>query len=74
MLMEDVELSLRLKATGRLAFLPDGLTASSRRWARGPFGPQVWLVLRLCVGYLLHRRLGDPEHAARRYYRLYYGS
>jgi rSAM/selenodomain-associated transferase 2 len=74
MLMEDVELALRLKAAGRLAFLPDGLTASSRRWARGSFGRQVWLVLRLCVGYLLHRRLGDPERAARRYYRLYYGS
>jgi rSAM/selenodomain-associated transferase 2 len=74
MLMEDVELALRLKGAGRLAFLPEGIEASSRRWVRGPFGPQVWLVLRLCVGYLFHRRLGDPEGASRRYYRLYYGS
>ncbi|MFO7495687.1 MAG: TIGR04283 family arsenosugar biosynthesis glycosyltransferase [Desulfobacterales bacterium] len=74
MLMEDVELALRLKGAGRLVFLRNGLKASSRRWAQGPFGPQVWMVLRLCAGYLLQRRVGDVGHAARRYYRLYYRS
>ncbi|MFY9942622.1 MAG: hypothetical protein WAK57_10650, partial [Desulfobacterales bacterium] len=74
MLMEDVELAMRLKSAGRLAFLADGLEASSRRWVRGPFGPQVWMVLRLCTGYLVHRRVGDAGQAARRYYRLYYRS
>jgi hypothetical protein len=32
------------------------------------------MVLRLCAGYLLQRRVGDVGHAARRYYRLYYRS
>lgn len=72
MLMEDVELALRLKGIGRLTFLSDGLEASSRRWARGPFGPQVWMVLRLCAGYLFQRRVGDASRAAQKYYRHYY--
>jgi rSAM/selenodomain-associated transferase 2 len=72
MLMEDVELALRLKGIGRLTFLSDGLEASSRRWARGPFGPQVWMVLRLCAGYLFQRRVGDAGRTAQKYYRHYY--
>jgi rSAM/selenodomain-associated transferase 2 len=74
MLMEDVELAMRLKGAGRLAFLSNGIRASSRRWAQGRFGPKVWMVLWLCTGYLFHRRVGDAGQAARRYYRRYYRS
>ena len=74
MLMEDVELSLRLKRVGRLTFLPRGLRVSDRRWTDGPFGPQVWTVLRLCAGYLVRRRVGSVADGARGYYRRYYGT
>jgi hypothetical protein len=65
---------MRLKGAGRLAFLSNGIRASSRRWAQGRFGPKVWMVLWLCTGYLFHRRVGDAGQAARRYYRRYYRS
>jgi hypothetical protein len=33
-LMEDIELSRRLKRRGRLAALPSGVTTSARKWER----------------------------------------
>jgi GT2 family glycosyltransferase len=37
MLMEDVELSLRLKSAGEAVYLGPGVTASGRRWQAGSF-------------------------------------
>ena len=38
MLMEDVELSLRLKTTGRVVYFGQGVRASGRRWQRALLG------------------------------------
>ena len=73
MLMEDVELSLRLKSAGRVVYLGQGVRASGRRWQHGSFRRNFLMVVGLFFRYLLKRRLGlNPDE--RRYYRKYYGS
>jgi len=73
MLMEDVELSLRLKRIGRAIYLKRGVTVSGRRWQRGSSGRNFLMVVGLFFRYLLKRRLGlNPDE--RRDYRKYYGS
>ena len=73
MLMEDVELSLRMKRIGRPLYLPDGVQVSDRRWARQGVGGNVVTVIGLFVRYLVQRRLGgdlgDNSSFYRRYYR-----
>lgn len=73
MLMEDVELSLRLKAAGRIALLPRGILASPRRWKSEPFALRTVQVLNLFTRYLLARRNGRIQKTADGYYRRYYG-
>jgi rSAM/selenodomain-associated transferase 2 len=73
MLMEDVELSLRLKRIGRAIYLKRGVTVSGRRWQRGFSRRNFLMVVGLFFRYLLKRRLGlNPDE--RRDYRKYYGS
>ena len=72
MLMEDVELSLRLKRLGRPACLRRGVTVSGRRWQEGAFRKNVRLVVGLFFRYLIERRLGRVNDGS--YYRKYYGS
>ena len=73
MLMEDVELSLRLKRIRRPLFLKAGVVVSGRRWQDGAFLHKLRLVLGLFFRYLIERRLGlNPDE--RGYYRKYYGS
>ena len=73
MLMEDVELSLRLKSAGRVVYLGQGVRASGRRWQRGSCRRNFLMVVGLFFRYLLKRGLGlNPDE--RRYYRKYYGS
>lgn len=72
MLMEDVELSLRLKECGPLGFLPNGVEASTRRWRRAGFFGQVWKVLRLLTAYLLRRRIHAGPTNPRSFYDRYY--
>jgi len=72
MLMEDVELSLRLKRIGRAVYLKRGVTVSNRRWQHGSFRRNFLMVVGLFFRYLLKRRLGlNPDE--RRDYRKYYG-
>ncbi len=51
MLMEDVELSMRLKEHGQLCFIPRGVVVSKRRWERRGFWSTgmgvIWLMLPL---------------------------
>lgn len=73
-LMEDVELSLRLKEAGGSLFLRPlpRVRVQARRWAKPGFGANVWLVVALLARYLAERRLEmtvDPGA----YYRAYYG-
>jgi rSAM/selenodomain-associated transferase 2 len=73
MLMEDVELSLRLQRIGRAIYLKRGVTVSGRRWQCGSFMRNFLMVVGLFFRYLLKRRLGlNPDE--RGYYRKYYGS
>lgn len=71
-LMEDVELSLRLKELGKPLYVDGGITVSSRRWQGGRFSAKVGLVLRLCFGFLLRRRFWGAEGLGRDYYTIYY--
>jgi len=71
MLMEDVELSLRLKRLGRPVYLKRGVTVSGRRWQDGSFLENFRIVVGLFFRYLLERRLGLIRDE-RGYYRRYY--
>lgn len=69
-LMEDVELSLRLRKMGRKVYLFGGAVASSRSWQNGA-GRRAVLVIALVAEYLLKRLWGAPDVVAM--YRRYYG-
>jgi glycosyl transferase family 2 len=73
LLMEDVELSFRLKEAGPQVFLPDGIHVSGRRWDIKAFFPSVFKVLHLFGVYLVERRFGSLDPLASRYYKQYYG-
>ncbi len=74
MLMEDVELSLRLKGAGGTLYLARGVAVSGRRWRDGCFLDNLWTVIRLFFGYLLVRRSGRCQRTDEAYYRKYYGA
>ncbi|GIW70781.1 MAG: hypothetical protein KatS3mg102_0323 [Planctomycetota bacterium] len=71
-LMEDVELSLRLRRLGRTVFLFGHSLVSARRWRLGSLGRTI-LIVRLVAGYLVRRLCGRPD-AARLYRRYYRGA
>jgi GT2 family glycosyltransferase len=72
MLMEDVELSLRLKEVGRLVFLRDGILVSGRRWQGRQFSYKLMTVFRLFPCYLIERRFRRKDSIYRKYYDVYY--
>jgi len=74
MLMEDVELSLRLKSVGRLAFLGRGVSVSARRWERQDVSVNLKTVLSLFARYLIERRFRGDGFRADGYYARYYGA
>jgi rSAM/selenodomain-associated transferase 2 len=73
MLMEDVELSLRVKGLGRAVYLRRGVTVSGRRWIDGSFLRRLGMVVGLFFRYLVERRLGADRRLDERCYRKYYG-
>lgn len=73
MLMEDVELSLRLKEIGRTLFLTRGVRVSNRRWQGSGFWDNFNLVIGLFGRYLFERRFyGHPPNDLAHYYDRYY--
>lgn len=70
-IMEDVELSIRLKRLGRQTYLFGQALISPRRWKEKGFRNTV-LILRLCALYLWKRSIGTPDTATM--YSRYYGS
>ena len=72
MLMEDVELSLRLKEAGRLIFLRDGITVSGRRWQGKGFAGNLMKVFHLFPRYLIERRFCRKDALKRNFYNIYY--
>jgi len=74
MLMEDVELSLRLKQYGRPLFVRRGVRVSQRRWVRRGFSKNIRKVLTLFTRYLFERRMNGAAGIRTDYYHKYYGS
>jgi GT2 family glycosyltransferase len=72
MLMEDVELSLRLKSVGSDVCLGPGVTVSGRRWQSGSLLANVRMVVGLFFRYLVERRVGAAIGRGEVYYRKYY--
>jgi glycosyltransferase involved in cell wall biosynthesis len=72
MLMEDVELSLRLKEVGRLVFLRKGIVASGRRWLGNCFTGNLMTVFHLFPRYLIERRFCRSNMLKRNFYDIYY--
>jgi GT2 family glycosyltransferase len=73
MLMEDVELSYRLKKIGPPLYLPAGVQVSGRRWATDGMTGNAVLVLALFLRYILVRRFfGSKPVPTRGYYQAYY--
>ena len=72
MLMEDVELSLRLKEAGRLVFLRKGILVSGRRWWGNGFSGNLMTVFHLFPRYLIERRFCRSNVLKRNYYEIYY--
>jgi rSAM/selenodomain-associated transferase 2 len=71
-LMEDVELSMRLKQHGSQCFIPKGIAVSTRRWEKAGFWINVKQVLSNCLIYLIQRRLGLKGANSRDFYERYY--
>ncbi len=72
MLMEDVELALRLKRIGRPLYVTDGVRVSDRRWRRRGVSGNALTVVTLFMRYLLMRRLGVDPGGNRAFYQRYY--
>jgi rSAM/selenodomain-associated transferase 2 len=73
-IMEDVELSMRLKRRSRPVFLGGGLVVSSRGWQKRGNWRNTALVLRLCATYSWRRMLGRGGPDVSDLYAAYYGS
>ena len=73
MLMEDVELSLRLKENGPACYIPDGILVSQRRWEKVGLMRNFLKVVGLCLSYLVQRRLGIGDENMKNFYQSYYG-
>jgi len=65
-LMEDVEISRRLKKLRRPICMQDTVTTSSRRWEAGGIYRTMWLMWRLRFSYWMG---SDPASLAQKYYR-----
>jgi GT2 family glycosyltransferase len=72
MLMEDVEVSLRMRTLGRMLYLDRGVVASGRSRLKKSFAGYLLFVGGLFLRYLLDRRLGKAEKNNEIYYRKYY--
>ena len=72
MLMEDVELSMRMKETGFTCYIPRGVTVSHRRWDEVGFRHNITRVVTLCLKYLIQRRLKPGDDKKEDFYRRYY--
>jgi rSAM/selenodomain-associated transferase 2 len=73
MLMEDVELSLRLKENGLLCYIPDRVVVSKRRWVKMGFWRNSRRVVALCLRYLIESRLRLGDSKRKDFYYRYYG-
>ena len=71
-LMEDVELSLRMKEHGSVLFLPDGVLSSSRRWASTGYSSNFFKVIWLTGSFLFLRAFNMIHDNGEWFYQRYY--
>jgi len=72
MLMEDVELAMRLKENGAVCHIPNGIMVSHRRWDEMGFYANFRKVVTLCSTYFIKRRLGLGDVRRESFYNRYY--
>ena len=72
-IMEDVELSIRLKKHSRPAYLGGGLEVSSRGWKKRGHCRNAALVFHLCTLYIARRLLAPGTPDVSDLYAAYYG-
>ncbi len=73
-LMEDIEMSLRMKEAGALIFIPRGVISSSRMWRHAGYASNFRKVIYLTAIYLIKRRLGQLSNDCSDFYEQYYGN
>lgn len=71
-LMEDVELSMRLKEHGSIFFMPDGVRSSTRRWNATGYFTNSLTVIRLTGSFLVMRAFGLIHDKGEWFYQQYY--
>ena len=71
-LMEDVELSFRMKNSGALLFISGGIVCSTRRWKRVGYSSNMLKVVRLFGKYLLLRKFNRISDGCKLFYKEYY--
>lgn len=74
LLMEDVELSYRMKEQGPTTFVPRGVVSSTRRWHRKGYLANFVKVVLLSGMYVVRRRLGLLSRDCAEFHRWYYGT
>jgi hypothetical protein len=72
-LMEDVELSLRLKEKGELVYLNNGVSVSTRRWESTGYLKNIIVVLTLLGEFLFKRQFESITDSCKSFYDRYYG-
>ena len=72
-LMEDIELSYRMKEKGSLLFIPKGVYCSDRTWVRKTYLINFIRVLFLSCLFIVHRRFVKIDEDCEYYYKTYYG-
>ncbi|MFC1476438.1 glycosyltransferase [Fibrobacterota bacterium] len=72
-LMEDIELSYRLKEKGALVFIPKGVINSTRKWKQTGFIANFITIISLTSFYIIRRKFGLITKDCSDFYRLYYG-
>ena len=71
-LMEDAELSMRMKENALTLFVPRGVVVSERRWLTMGFWNNFMRVITFCLTYLVQRRLVCGDSRRENFYKRYY--
>jgi hypothetical protein len=71
-LMEDVELSLRLKESGPVTVIALTAFSSVRRWGKSNYLVNMWLVMYLTLRFIVFRRLGVLQGDCGDFHTAYY--
>lgn len=73
-LMEDIELSIKTRHAGALAFIRTPVYASYRRWERVGYTRNTLQVISLFSLYMILRSIGMVRDKGEAFYRYYYGT